>query len=228
MTDNAITVEVQVPVDVPSGQKHEFINAVVEFLLGRDRIRPEFTRDLEAAGVDLRQLATLSDTHKIGVCSDPDALEFVPDETLMELAKKKKLDLTSGGNLRIHFNFDAKKVKDPKKLELILKLPENVGAVNEKQLGSIVQALFGDCELSSRAQEYLHVHKISLTDLERKHAKALADGEKPLTSRVSPEVGEFLAKFGLRTDQYGDLVVTSEGIAKRVEGAIAWSRRTCC
>ncbi len=228
MTDNTITVEVQVPVDVPSGQKHEFINAVVKFLLGRDRIRPEFTRDLEAAGVDARQLATLSDTHKIGVCNEPDALEFIPDETLIELAAEKNLDLTSGGNLRIHFNFDAKKVKDAKKLELTLKLPENVGAVNEKQLGSIVEALFGDCELSFRAQKYLQAHKITLADLERKHAKALAGGEKPLTSRVSPEVEELLGKFGLRTDQYGDLAVTSESLVRRGEGAIAWSKRTCC
>jgi hypothetical protein len=73
VTDNTITVEVQVPVEVPSGQKHEFMNAVIKFLLGRDHIRPEFARDLEAAGVDARQLATLSDTQKIGVCNVPDA-----------------------------------------------------------------------------------------------------------------------------------------------------------
>src|SRR5262245_7596278 len=229
MTDNTITVEIQVPVDVPSEQRHEFANAVVAFLLGRDRIRPEFTRELEAAGIDARQLATLSDTQKIGVCNEPEALEFIPDKGLIELAAKKKLDFSSGGNLRIHFNFDAKKGKEPKNLELALELPDNVGSVNREQLGSVVEALFGDCELSFEATKYLQAHKLTTADLERKHAKALAGGKKPLTSRVSPEVEEFLGKFGLRTDRYGDLVVTSESLARRGEAmAISWSKRTCC
>jgi hypothetical protein len=154
--------------------------------------------------------------------------EFIPDKALIELAAKKKLDFSSGGNLQIHFNFDAKNVKEPKKLELTLKLPGNVGTVNQEQLGSIVEALFGDCELSFEAQKYLRAHKVIPAELERKHAKTLAGGKKPLTSRVSPEVEEFLGKFGLRTDRYGDLVVTSESLARRSDAAIAWSKRTCC
>lgn len=204
----SIVVEALIPFEVPPEQRHDFETAVVEFLTGRDRLRPELAAAVQKRGVDVKQLAKLTMPRLMGLCPTPGALEFVPGPELAKIAHRQGLSFTSGGKLGIEFKYapDAKAPHDA--LRINLRIPSELAKhLTGTAAGEIVTALFGDCELPQAVQDYLAAHGVDLNEIIRaewKHAEKI-----PPTTRVSPETAARLKKHGFNTEQYGQIKVLS-------------------
>ena len=228
--ENIITIQVQVPVDVPDNEKTAFEDAVTSFIFGYDRLRPEIEAALKYQGIDVNTLARLSEPERLGVCPTPGALEFVPGGELMELTKKAGINLTNGGAIHVAFNYDAYAGKkyDGESLELLIELPDALGDVTDEDVGIVTQAFFGNCQLSRRAQDYLRAHNVDLVEVAATAMKG-SQGSKPVTVRVRRDVERTLAKFGLNADQSGRLTVsTSKDQSILGDETIMWKKTTCC
>jgi hypothetical protein len=234
---NVIQIEVLVPVSIPDQERARFEQAMVAFIFGADRVRPELREDLAAAGVDFNHLAALSQNPRIGVCPSPGALEFIPSDHLVEVCKRHGIDLTSGGSVLVGFTYDAytDSPAPSDQLEVNLKLPGAVRleAADASDLtADIVRALFGDCQLAATAQAYLRAHGVDLTEVAARNVDRLGGSEVPFTTRVNPDVHRYLSERGFNIDQFGRFGVNSidqigDQIGTLPDG-LAWSKTTCC
>ncbi len=212
-------VEVVVPALVPEKERATFERAMVAFLFGHDRVRPELEPALKARGVDIKRLASLSGPEPLGVCPSPGALEFVPSPRLAKVASDKGINLTNGGKVNLTFNYDkyAHKASTEKALEINLSLPGSfakAGSVSDDDVNDVSRALFGDCQLSQRAQNYLLAHGVDLVEIAATHKAELRNGMLPPTTRVRPEVAQILGSQGFNTDIIGQL--KDQAMAKAV------------
>ena len=231
-TANVIQVEVLVPVAVPDDERARFEQAMVLFVFGPDRVRPELREDLAASGVDFNQLAELSQSPRLGICPSPGALEFVPSSSLVEVCRRHGIDLTTGGSVVVSFDYDAYTSGRPPadQLEITLDLPGGVrdDVTSQDATADVVRALFGDCQLAAPAQAYLRAHGVDLTEVAARNVDRLGGADVPFTSRVSPEVHAYLAERGFALDQFGQFGVRSVGERATVRARSAWSKTTCC
>lgn len=227
---NVIQIEVLVPVEVPIAERSVFEQAMVEFIFGADRVRPELNEALTAAGVDVNHLAALSQTPVVGVCPSPGALEFIPSQRVVEVCKSSGIDLTSGGSVQVGFSYEAFVDKPAPSDELLidLKLPHSVvstASESPEMVADIVEALFGDCQLAAPAQAYLRAHGIELTELAAHNVDRLGGPEVPFTSRVNPDVHRYLEENGINVNQVGRMGVNSTAA---INGGVTWTKATCC
>lgn len=232
---NHVVVEVSVPIPVPKAQRPEFEKAMVNFLFGHDRLRPELEGVVQKRGVNIDKLATLSVPDRLGLCPTEDALEFVPSRALADLAKKLGISLVAGGSLSVRFDYDTSSTSDSSRrsIEIRLGLPEtltNDDTFSSETLGDIAEALFGGCELTAKAAAYLRAHGIELDTLASENAEILNGGEIPPTTRVDPKTAEALSAVGFRTDLLGlmDVRTIRDVAGEGKEVRMQWSRRTCC
>ena len=237
-TSNAtnLQVTIQVPVEVEEPERAAFERALVEFLFGRDHIRAELAGPLAERGVDVNQVARLADGQALGVCPTPDALEFVPSERVARAAREYGVDLTSGGRVFLSFDYDSAKGEgsgDALRIELGLS-GGFAGRVDDEFTRDVVHALFGDCQLSPQAQDYLRAHGVDLSEVASENADLLRGGEVPPTTRVSPQIAKILDARGFATDRFGRFDVTTirdlepEGTIDPDSAGISWSKATCC
>jgi hypothetical protein len=238
---NAIEVQVVVPAKVKEADREKFEAVMLDFLFGHDRIRPELSAALEKHGVCVNTLAKLSEPETLGVCPTPDTLEFVPGPNMMSLAKRNGLDLTAGGRVFVTFDYEARAAgASDNVLYVNLGLPSafaKEGATIQKDtLGEVTRALFGDCQLSARAQDYLRAHGVDLVEFAADNKALLDGGQIPVTSRVRPETAKVLDELGINTDRLGQIEVGSIHDIRDSIGSLAddpwtktvWSRTTCC
>jgi hypothetical protein len=207
---NKIVVEVLVPHDVPVNDRADFEAAAVEFLFGTDRPRPELHAELTKRGVDLNALAAASRSKSLGICPDPDALQFIPSAALARHASTAGISLTNGGAVQVDFEYgQATKMKYPSDALLLnLKLPKQVTQnLTDELTGHLVTSLFGDCELPRDAQSYLDVFGVDLHDVAQRAGPAFASKKTPPTSRVSAAAAAKLKSGGLNTEQFGKVHV---------------------
>jgi hypothetical protein len=207
---NVIVVEVMAPHDVPEDDRDDFEDAVISFLFGSERVRPELHEELSKRGVDLNTLASLCAETPLAVCPDPDARPFLPGPELVKLAASKGLKFTEGGCVRVEFDYcEAGRASlNAGALNIKLRLPYGLAReVTGEHTAAIAHALFGDCNLPLPAQQYLLAHGVHLEELARGVHESFRRGHLPPTSRVSPEVGERLRRHGLDVDQFGRLEV---------------------
>lgn len=227
VTDQLV-VEVLLPIDVDPSERAEFEQAMVSFMFGSDRVRPELREDLAGSGVDFNHLALLSRKPDIGVCPSPGATEFIPTQHLVDVCREHGLSLTEGGAVSLVFQYGQSSPGDV--LPVRLRLPGGIG----RRLGDdphaaadVVQALFGDCELAEPAQAYLRAHGVDVTEVAARNVDRLGGPDVPFTSRVTPRVHEYLRDHGFDVDQFGRFDVT-ETLPSPGERAISWEKTTCC
>ncbi|MFF8835693.1 hypothetical protein [Streptomyces sp. NPDC015130] len=232
-----VQIEVLVPVDVPDGQRARFEQSLARFLFGNERVRPELSGVLAEHGVDFNHLATLAAREPLGICPSPGAVEFVPSEKLAEVCRRHDIDLTSGGCALMTFTYGAYDGEDGKErpsdaLEINIKLPGSsaqdiAGAAELTE--DVATALFGDCRLSERARAYLRTHGVDLEAIAADNRALFGGDDVPFTSRVSPEIHDYLRNSGFDVDRFGRFDV------RQVDGAdedallpSSWSKTTCC
>lgn len=209
---NKIVVQVLVPRDVPAQDRAGFESAAVEFLFGIDRPRAELNDELKKRGIDLNGLAAASTRSRLGICPDPEALEFVPTLALARHAAAAGVSLTTGGSVEIEFEYgQVSKMDYPSNTLFInLKLPRQAAQqITEQFTGDIVMSLFGDCELPRGAQAYLNAHGVDLKDIVQKAGAGIKAGTVPPTTRVGAAAAERLKRAGLDVDQFGKIQVKS-------------------
>jgi hypothetical protein len=205
---NKIVVEVLVPKDVPAQERPQFEAAIVEFLFGVDRPRAEVAAALAIKGINPNGLATTFRKPVLGLCPDPDALEFVPGPALTKMAASKGMAFVGGGSVELEFQYDlaSKMTYPPDALYVNLKVPKEIAQdITHEVEGEIAQALFGDCDITATAQSYLRAHGIAnLMDVS---GAALKGRAVPPTTRVSAAAAARLRRGGLNVDQFGKLEV---------------------
>jgi hypothetical protein len=231
-----LQVTIHVPVDVEEPERERFESALVAFIFGRDHIRSELAEPLAARGVDVRQVARLAAQQPLGVCPTANALEFVPTERVAQVAAEHGVDLTAGGRVFVVFDYDAYadgKAPDDQ-LQIELGLRGGIGEAlddPEEFTADVVRALFGDCQLSVAAQDYLRAHGVDLVEIAAEHRDKLEDGRIPATTRVSPQVAAILNARGFETDRFGRFAVKTIRDVETIEpqgSDLAWSKTTCC
>lgn len=238
---NTIEIEIEVPVEVAQEDRPAFESAMTEFLFGKDRVRPELHEALIKEGIDIKRLATLSEGEPLSVCPTPGALEFRPTPALAAWGRKHGIGFTQGGRLMIAFNYDAapkSEGSDARTLRVNLGLPDAIPRDDSEALGDATRALFGDCALSPRAQEYLLAHGVDLVEFSGRYAERLEGGAIPSTTRVSAAAAATLARHGFDTDRIGRIRVDSiRGMRpdlaemSRIDDPwtkTVWSKTTCC
>lgn len=238
---DTIEIEIDVPVEVAKEDRAEFESAMIEFLFGKDRVRPELHEALIREGIDIKRLATLSEGEPLSVCPTPGALEFRPTQALAAWGRKHGVGFTQGGRLMIAFNYDPapkRRDSDARTLRVNLGLPDAVPKDDAEALGDVTRALFGDCALSPRAQDYLLAHGVDLVEFSGRYAERLDGGAMPATTRVSPRAAATLARHGFDTDRIGRIQVDSiRGMRpdlaemSRIDDPwtkTVWSKTTCC
>ncbi len=228
--NTTIGVEILVPVKVDPADRPRLERALIDFVFAPDRVRPELHDALRERGVDVKQLAQLCQPRRLGVCPAPEALQFIPSEHLMQLARERGIDLTGGGRVALSFDHDAYAGGEaaPDRLEIRLSLPEGLGDADET-VADVVRALFGDCELSSDARDYLRAHGVDLDELADENSHRLDGGRIPPTTRAEAGVARILAERGLTTDRLGTFNVASiRDTHEPTRDDIGWSRVTCC
>jgi hypothetical protein len=209
-----IVVEVLVPSDIAADQRARFEEGAVEFLFGPDRLRPELVDAIRKRGVDPNVLATLSEQQRLSVCPTPGALEFVPGPELTKLAAERGLKFTDGGEVRVEFNYaQAGKMNAASNVLYVnLRLPHGMAAeMTREATAELVRALFGDCRIPGRVQDYLRAQGIDLVNLAAGHSDSFRRGQVPPTTRVRPEVADSLKRCGFDVDQFGRLEVLEVG-----------------
>lgn len=224
---DGLVVEVLLPLDVDEAERAEFEQAMVSFMFGSDRIRPELREDLQAAGIDFNQLAALSRKPDIGVCPSPGATEFIPTQHLVQVCREHGIPLTEGGTVHLAFRYGQSSPGDT--LQVRLGLPGALGraAEDDDTAADVVRALFGDCQLAEPAQAYLRAHGVDVTEVAARNVERLGGPEVPFTSRVSPRVHDYLNRRGFNVDQFGRFDVT--GVLDPGDRiGIAWTKTTCC
>jgi hypothetical protein len=234
--NDVIQIEVLVPVEISVQERPAFEQAMVDFLFGADRVRPELREALAAEGVDFNHLAALSEYSLIGVCPYPGALEFIPSYRVVEACKGRGIDLTSGGSVQVEFSYDAFVNKPSPSDELLinLKLPESLASVASESsefAADIIEALFGDCQLAEPARDYLRAHGVELKELAARNVDRLGGAGVPFTSRVTPQVHRYLMEKGFNVNQIGRFGVNAvDGVSPLSGGAggVSWTKATCC
>lgn len=199
----------------------------MELLFGYDRVRPEAERILVKAGVDTKKLARLSRPRQLGLCPKPGNFEFRPNLRLAQAAKGAGFTLNGGGLVSIYIEFDYTSragTASSRELHVSVMVPQ---ALQYPQvLDDISEGLFGTCNLSKDATDFLHAHGISLQEIQTKLAPI------PATSRVSPRVAAILSESGFTTDRMGAIKATSmESPAAQPSACFqngGWSKGTCC
>jgi hypothetical protein len=200
---------VLIPANVPPKDQPAFEAAVVEFLFGTDRPRPELRTELAARGVSLNALAAVSKP-RLGLCPDPDAYEFVPSRSLAKHAAASGFSFTGGGSVDVLFQYGHAEKNSSDVLYVNLKLPREIAQnISDEHTGDIATALFGDCELPRGAQAYLDAHGVGLEEVAHKADAKFRGGSVPTTTRVSPENARLLKDAGFNTDQFGKLQIKS-------------------
>lgn len=236
---STIVIEVLIPGEIPEDRRAKFESAVLQFLFGADRLRPELAEAVREHGADPNHLAFLSAREKIGVCPDPDAHEFIPGPILSRLAAERGLSFTRGGSVCIEFSYDSKFRHAPNTLTVNLRLAPGLATeITREATAELVGSLFGDCQLSVRAQEYLRAHGIDLVELAAEHHKVLRMGHLPPTTRVRPEVAALLNEHGFNVDQFGRLEVSTIDDLRETDmldeagmpqgPRMQWTKTTCC
>lgn len=242
-SNNSIEVEIVVPAAVKVDDRERFEALMVEFLFGHDRVRPELEEPLKRRGVDLKRLASLSEGQSLGVCPTPGAHEFIPTPELARWGGRHGVDFTGGGRVYVTFDYEKGRATsgEDRTLRINLGLPPALEKLAQgdavEVLGGVTRALFGDCDLSAPAQDYLRAFGIDLVDFAAQNAKLLDGGRMPATTRVRPAVAELLNASGFSVDRIGSIEVDAiRGLSGRV-GALAdadpwtkaiWSKATCC
>ncbi|WP_329619455.1 hypothetical protein OG357_02180 [Streptomyces sp. NBC_01255] len=229
-----VQIEVLVPVDVPAGRRARFELSLARFLFGNERVRPELSEALAQEGIDFNHLASLAAREPLGICPSPGAVEFVPSDKLAEVCRRHGIDLTSGGCALMTFTYDAYdgKERPSDALEINIKLPGSGArdiAESDELTADVATALFGDCRLSERARAYLRTHGVDLEAIAANNRGLLGGDGVPFTSRVSPEIHDYLRESGFDVDRFGRFDV------REVDGAdndallpSSWSKTTCC
>ena len=228
---HTITLEVRVPIAVDEGKRAKFEDAMTNFILGHDRIRPELHDALVERGVDIKRLNELSTPEKLGVCRSKDAMEFIPTPELVGIGNRAGIDFRAGGKLNIEFDYSNSNASSTDVLEMKLQLPSSIEGVASGQVGNIMRSLFGDCHLSVRAQDYLLAHGIDIADLAAQNIASLGNGSVPPTARVDKSVADTLDQFGLNTARLGKIQVTAmagDEAPLNANPPMAWRKTTCC
>ncbi len=230
-----VQIEVLVPVAVPAKRRARFEQSLARFLFGNERVRPELRDALEEEGVDFNHLASLATPPPLGLCPSPGAVEFVPSDRLAEVCRRHGIDLTSGGSALmtlVYDTYDSGK-KPPGTLEINIKLPAGTGrdvAASDGLTADVATALFGDCRLSEQARAYLRTHGVDLEAIAARCQDRLGGADVPFTSRVSPEIHDYLRQSGFDVDRFGrfDVREVSDAATTLPDGGAAWSKTTCC
>lgn len=209
---NKVVVQVLVPQDVPANERPDFEAAAVEFLFGADRPRSDLHQELVQRGVNLNGLAAASRAPALGVCPDPEAHQFIPSLALAKHAAGAGASLTTGGSIKVEFEYDqAQKMTYPHDVLYVnLSVPHQVAAgLTDELTGHLASALFGDCALPRAAQAYLAAYGVDLDEVAHAVGGGFRTGAIPPTTRVSAASAASLKKAGLNTDQFGKIEIRS-------------------
>lgn len=228
------------PVRVPEEERERFESAMIDFLFGYDRLRPDLEEAVSKRGVDTKRLASLCAPEPLGVCPTPGAREFIPPPALTRLAAERGFTFTRGGRVFVHFNYEHHaegRAAPEQTLEVNLGLPPGfVGAEEARSdvVGEVTRALFGDCQLPARAQDYLRAHGVDVVELATESRAGPGEAVPP-TTRVRPGVEQVLNELGFRIDRHGQFAVNSIRDLARLSKAgddpwtkTIWSKTTCC
>lgn len=205
-----IVVEVLVRNDVPSDQRAEFEEAVVEFLFGIDRPRPELLAELDRRGIDRNGFAALLRQEQLAVCPVPDARVFIPGPALLKLASAKGLRFDQGGSVHVEFEYNKAGTlnEPPNVLCMNVRVPKGLaGNLSDEMIGEIATGLFGDCQLPRQARDYLAARGVELTEVAGHVDSKFQQGQMPPTTRVSADVADRLTRFGFDVNQFGKFKV---------------------
>jgi hypothetical protein len=208
--NSAIIVEVLVPTAVPAEYRSDFEEAAVEFLLGRELLRPELLAELTKRGININALTAAYDEPVLAVCPTLGDRQFIPGPALMRLASSSNISFTGGGSIHIDFLYDqASKMEYPSNVLFVrLRVPESlVSHMTDEVIGEIVSALFGNCDLPPRVKAFLAAHGLDLNELARQAHQKFSDGSVPPTTRVNELAARRLERAGLNVAQFGTLKV---------------------